>query len=132
MKNDNAKIKNINSQHDWFADCAENYVAYLFARSNNLAIYGSGKWEADIIINNKKTNKWLRIEVRSSVTKDKPTQKSSKKLRDKSDILAEVILKNNLINVKLNKLIEGKKLEYKKALVNPDINEIELWLEQNF
>ena len=71
------------SQHDWFADCAENYVAHLFARSNNFAIYGSGKWEADVVIHNRKTDKWLRIEVRSSNTKKTPARKKTSKLKNK-------------------------------------------------
>ena len=120
------------SAHDWFADCAENYTAFLFARSNNFAVFGSGKWEADVVIQNKITNKWLRIEVRSSSVKKKPLRKKPSKLKDKADILTEIILKDNVIHVKFNKLTEGKKTEHLKSLNDPNINEMESWLKQNF
>ncbi len=120
------------SQHDWFADCAENYVAYLFARLDDYAIYGSGKWEADVVINKRNSNKWLRIEVRSTDSKPHPIRKKPNKMINKTDILAEVTLKNGNINVTINKLTGGKKLEHPSRLLNPSKEEIATWLERYF
>lgn len=120
-------------QHDWFAECAENYIAYLFSQVEDFRVFGAGKWEADIAVCDKKTNKWIKIEVRSTDRKKKPTRKSAQKLKDKADMLAEVNLEKNTINVKLNKLVDGKKSDHKNSLKNPiDGNQLEEWVRRHF
>lgn len=81
-----------NASHDWFADCAENFVAYLFS-SAGFNVYGGNKWGADLVV--KKNKKWYLVEIRSTDAKDRPRKKSASKMQD-VNIYAEVVLNQNM------------------------------------
>ena len=57
-----------NESHDWLGDSAESLVRYYFAKKG-YCVYGSGKWGADCVLQDRKTGKMLTVEVKSSDSK---------------------------------------------------------------
>ena len=64
-------------QHDWFGDLAEAYVGYIAVR-DGLAVFGAGKWTADLAIHDPKAKRLFRVEVRAT---DRPGKNPRKKRR---------------------------------------------------
>lgn len=113
--------------HDYFADCAENFVSYLFAHAG-FEVYGSGKWEADVVIRDKKDKRWLRIEVRSTDRDKTPLKKSASKLAGKAELYAEVRLKkDNQISYKIWFLTD-KGMKVGKPAENYSIEELKKFI----
>ncbi|MFA5115715.1 MAG: hypothetical protein WC486_00335 [Candidatus Omnitrophota bacterium] len=133
-----------NESHDWFADAAESFVRYYFARSGFI-VFGSSKWGADCIIQDENGRK-LAIEVKSQDNKcglpacDKKVTRNGRGLRDKlkrvkADIYAEVWLKKEPmgmedgvaeIKIYLWKVIDGYPSGRAFSNLRPD--EIKRWV----
>lgn len=92
--------------HDWLADCAENYIAYLCAHAG-FEVFGAGKWGADVVVHDK--DGWWRIEVRSTDREKRPGNKAAQKLKGKAELLAEVKFSSGRIDVRIYQLTDGIK-----------------------
>lgn len=110
--------------HDWLADCAENYVAYLGAHAD-FEVFGASKWGADVVFHEKKKGGWWRVEVRSTDRDKKPTKKPIRKLRGKAELLANVVFHSNAINTTIYRLRDGKKGH---SIKNPTTRELRHFL----
>ena len=118
----------MDSRHDWLAESAENYIAYLFAKTG-LEIFGAGKWAADVVLHNREKNRWWRVEVKSTDSKKKPMRKSVSKLKDKAEILAEVVMLHGKFTVKFFKLKDGKR--YGRPMIDPDDEELKFFIHNS-
>lgn len=122
-KTQTSKRKQINQQHDWLSKVGENYVAYLFSRDDDFEVFGSGAWDADCAVRDKKTNRWFRIEVKTSNKKSSLKEIRGKARRrlnnqnDKYDILCFVSFKDDKIYLELYRKDGSKK-------VNPAVKEL--------
>ena len=80
-----------NESHDWLGDAAENYVRYCFAREG-FEVFGSGKWSTDMAVRDRMTNKWYRVEVKSTDRPHgRPVRPSVANLLGRVDLLVEVV-----------------------------------------
>jgi hypothetical protein len=95
---DNAYV--MTAAHDYFAECAENYIAYIFAHAG-FEVYGSGKWAADVVARDKNTGKYYRIEVRSTDRDHSPKKKGASGLAGKAELYAEVRLKGRELDFQI-------------------------------
>lgn len=113
----------MNQQHDWLAKVGENYIAYLFSRDSRFEVFGSGMWDADCAVHDIETDKWLRIEVKTSNTKQSlkqirgPAKNRLKKQINKYDLVCFVSVVENKIKVELYKK-DSSKIE------NPTIEQL--------
>ena len=113
-----------NESHDWLADAAESLVRYYFAK-RGYYVYGSGKWGADCVLQDRKTGKMLTIEVKRSETKgsDKKIHARLKKsLKEKLKKLEVKVRPDLYAEVRLKRAVASTK-EFQE---NNDIN-IEIW-----
>jgi hypothetical protein len=119
VTNKKRKRKKQDDRHDWFAEAAEAFVGYLFA-ANNFEVFGRSKWGADLAIHSRKSNFWIRCEVRSLDKKGKPKRKKPAKLKNRAEVIAEVTLEKEYeLHVVLTKLdSNGKRLSNKKWEMN--------------
>lgn len=83
-----------NDSHDWLGDAAENYVRYCFAREG-FEVFGAGKWATDCAVHDKQTDKWYRVEVKSTDRPKRPIRPSVSNLSGRVDLLAEVIFSDD-------------------------------------
>ena len=98
-----------NASHDCFADCAENFVAYLFENAG-FEVFSSSKWGADLAVHDRKDGSWWRIEIRSSSTGKKPRAKGSRRLKAIAEMLVEVRLKGRRkLDITFYHLVDGNK-----------------------
>lgn len=80
-----------NDSHDWLGDAAEDYVRYCFAREG-FEVFGSGKWSTDMAVRDRETNRWYRVEVKSTGRPHgKPLRPGADNLRGRVDLLVEVV-----------------------------------------
>src|SRR3989338_7291287 len=115
---------NQSQQHDWLADVGEKYVAYLFSRDKRFEVFGSGKWDADCVLHDKKLNKWIRIEVKSSDSKKSfsevrgPAKRRVLTQVGKFEALFFVSIQNYAVNIEVYK-VKNKKIDKNNLLKNP-------------
>ncbi len=115
-------------QHDWLSKVGENYMAYLFSRDERFEVFGSGAWDADCAIHDKETNKWFRVEIKSSDSKESrkeirgPARKRLERQSDKYDLLAFVSIIDCKIKVELYKK-DGSKIE------NPTVEQLKKFIK---
>lgn len=100
-----------NESHDWLADAAESLVRYYFAKRGYYT-YGSAKWGADCVLQDRKTGKMWTVEVKSSNSKssDKLIHKRLKgalkeklkkmEVKARPDLYAEVRLRSTATDSK--------------------------------
>lgn len=84
-----------NDSHDWLGDAAENYVRYCFAREG-FEVFGAGKWSTDCAVHDKETDKWYRVEVKSTDRPKRPLRPGRANLAGHADLLAEVVFTDDL------------------------------------
>ncbi len=124
------EIPKQNDSHDWFGDCSESYVAYLFAKAE-FEVFGAGKWTADLAVHDK-NDKWWRIEVRSADRNKGPTKKPARKLKDKAEFLAEVrLIEFGRVQFEIYRLQEGKPLKETREKINSE-KELKIYIEKHF
>ncbi len=100
--------KEQNDSHDWFGDCAESYVAYLFAKAG-LEVFATGKWTADLAVHDRNDH-WRRIEVKST-DRNRPPRNVHRLRNKKAEFLAEVrLVENDRIQLEMYQLQNGKRL----------------------
>jgi|GEM_PF-3507921 len=124
-----SEIQKQNDSHDWFGDCAESYVAYLFAKAG-FEVFGAGKWTADLAVHDR-NNKWLRIEVRSADRNKKPAKKPARKLKDRAEFLAEVrLIEFGRVQFEISRLRDGESLKETREKINSE-RELKTYIEKN-
>ena len=92
-----------NESHDWLADAAESLVRYYFAKTGRYYTFGSSKWGADCVLQDKKTGKMLTVEVKSTdsnrthayLCRSLKKKLAKMELRSRPDMYAEVRLKED-------------------------------------
>ena len=102
-----------NEAHDWLGECAENYVAYLFAKAGFM-VYAGCKWGADLAVHDTESNKWIRIEVRSTDSKNRWPRKKPKENLLNTEFVVEVRFKDGQIETRIIKLEDGEYSKTKK------------------
>lgn len=132
------KPKFLNTEcHDWLGEAAEDFIAYLFSKAFNvdeLEVFGGSRWGADCVLHHIPTDKYRRIEVKSSDSKRKfqMSGRLNKQLK-KCDIFCFVAVKKNenfSFDVSIWKVQKGKRVETSK-ITNPDTEQLRKYLVTN-